>query len=219
MASQSTTENLVLLLSLVPYVMDQGEVSVEQAADQFDRSPDDIRRAIELIACAGIPGDSAAYLHTDLFDIDWDLFESEDTIRFEHTIVIDQKPRFSTRELSALIAGLQYIAAHPSYGAREDVHQLLDKLRGVGQGPSGEAMVVKARVEHTTLNTLSSAIEHTRQVHFNYVNRLGESDSRTVDPVALEARDDNWYLRGWCHSREALRVFRLDRMSQVRLGD
>ena len=121
-------ENLVLFLSLVPFVMDRGEVSIEQAAEQFGRRPEDIRRAIELIACAGIPGDSAAYLHTDLFDIDWDLLDSEGIIRFEQTIVINQQPRLSSREMAALIAGLQYIAAHPRYGERSDVTELLAKL-------------------------------------------------------------------------------------------
>lgn len=213
------SENLVLFLSLVPFVMDRGEVSVADAAAQFDRDPEDIRRAVELIACAGIPGDSAAYLHTDLFDIDWDLFESEDTIRFEHTIVIDQQPRFSARELSALIAGLQYVAAHPAYGERDDVRELLGKLHSVDQTPGAPSMVVKASVEESTLHSLSQAIEQSRRVHFDYVNRLGESDSRTVDPLALEARDDNWYVRGWCHTRQALRVFRLDRMTGLTVSD
>lgn len=218
-ASAGASENLVLFLSLVPYVMDRGEVSVAEAAAQFDRHPDDIKRAVELIACAGIPGDSTAYLHTDLFDIDWDLFEEQEIIRFEQTIVIDQQPRFSARELSALIAGLQYIAAHPAYGERSDVHTLLDKLRGVDPQAADRSMLVKPQVQQQTISELSQAIARGTQVHFDYVNRLGEAERRTVDPVALEARDDTWYLRGWCHSRDALRVFRLDRMSGLDVSD
>jgi len=206
--------NLVLFLSLVPYVMDKGEVSVEDAAAQFDRTPDDIRRAIELIACAGIPGDSSAYLHTDLFDIDWDLFEQEDIIRFEHTIAIDREPRLSNRELSALIAGLQYIAAHPVYGVREDVQSLLAKLRGSNTG-GGESLVINDSDPTATRSSIAQAISSGHQISFDYVNRSEERETRTVDPVALEARDGTWYLRGWCHARQALRMFRLDRMSEL----
>lgn len=210
----SAGANLVLFLSLVPYVMDNGEVSVDEAAAQFDRTPDDIRRAIELIACAGIPGDSTAYLHTDLFDIDWDLFEQDDIIRFEHTIAIDREPRLSNRELSALIAGLQYIAAHPSYGVREDVQALLAKLRGSNTG-GGESLVINDHDETTTRSLLAQAIASGHQVTFDYISRSQEKEARTVDPIALEARDGTWYLRGWCHTRQALRMFRLERMSQV----
>lgn len=217
MASASTGAagaNLVLFLSLVPYVMDHGEVTVAEAAEQFDRSEDDIRRAVELIACAGIPGDSSAYLHTDLFDIDWDAFERDDVIRFEHTIAIDREPRLSNRELAALIAGLQYVAAHPSYGGRDDINALLAKLRGSAD-QHAEAMVISNAGAGDYQTEIAGAISHKKQLHFDYVNRSGEREERTVDPVALEARDGTWYLRGWCHTRHALRMFRLDRMTDA----
>ena len=210
-------ENLVLFLALVPYVMDRGEVSIADAAAQFERSEDDIRRAVELIACAGIPGDSAAYLHADLFDIDWDGLESEGIIRFQQTIVIDQQPQLAPRELAALIAGLQYLAAHPRYGEREDVQRLLTKLRDASGHPGADAMVVKSARVDTQHAVLASAIDEGRQVSFDYVPSSGEAEQRRVDPIALEARDGVWYLRAWCHTREALRVFRLDRMAEVSL--
>jgi proteasome accessory factor C len=31
--------------------------------------------------------------------------------------------------------------------------------------------------------------------------------------------DADWYLRGWCHLREAVRTFRLDRISLARITD
>lgn len=210
-------ENLVLFLSLVPFVMDRGEVSIAEAAAQFGRHPDDIRRAVELIACAGVPGDSQAYLHTDLFDIDWELFEHDEIIRFEHTIVIDQEPRLTSREVSALIAGLQYIAAHPRYGERSDVAALLEKLRHASGPSTSSGIVVNATPTDETVQLLSDALESRHQVGFDYVSRAGDQEHRTVDPMAVEVRDGSWYFRGWCHTREALRVFRLDRMSGVQV--
>jgi len=212
-------ENLVLFLSLVPYVMDRGEVSLEEAAVQFGRSPDDIRKAVELIACAGVPGDSAAYLHADLFDIDWSAWESEGIIRFENTSVLDHQPRFSPREIAALIAGLQYLAAHPRYGEREDVQRLLAKLRDASGHPNGDTMVVKSGHVESSRGLLDGAIGSGHQVSFDYLASRGDSERRTVDPIALEVRDGTWYLRGWCHSREALRVFRLDRMNSPEVLD
>ncbi|MEX2441640.1 MAG: WYL domain-containing protein [Pontimonas sp.] len=214
-SSHPAGENLVLFLALVPFVMDRGEVSVAQAAAQFGRSQQDIKKAVELIACAGIPGDSSAYLHADLFDIDWDALEHDDVIRFENTIVIDQQPRFSPRELAALIAGLQYLAAHPRYGERGDVQGLLGKLRALTGSNGEDTLVVKSRPVDATRDLLDRAISAGKQVSFDYLTTSGEAGRRNVDPITLEARDNTWYLRGWCHTRQALRVFRLDRMATL----
>jgi len=203
-------ENLVLFLSLIPFVMDRGEVSVAEAAGVFGRTPQDIRRAVELIACSGIPGDSRAYLHADLFDIDWDLFLEEEIIRFEHTIIIDSQPGFSAREMSALIAGLQYLAQHPAWANRPDIHQLLGKLSG-----ATDHLVVKSQPQPATLATLNDAITRGVKVRMVYVNKAGERDERLVDPIAVESRDDVWFLRAWCHTRQALRTFRVDRVESV----
>lgn len=207
-------ENLVLFLSLIPYVMDRGEVSVSEAAKAFGRQPDEITKAVELIACAGIPGDSKAYLHADLFDIDWDQFLDHGIIRFENTVVIDSKPGFSGREMSALIAGLQYLSQHPAWAGRSDVAELLTKLSG-----SATNMVVKSQPSPTILQELRAAIDRGMQVSMVYVNKRGESEQRVVDPLAVESRDDVWFMRGWCHLRNALRTFRVDRIKSLEVTD
>lgn len=203
-------ENLVLFLALIPYVLDRGEVSVQEAAEAFGRHPDDITKAVELIACSGIPGDTSAYLHADLFDIDWDLFLDDGIIRFENTIVIDSQPGFSAREMAALIAGLQYVAQHPAWAGRGDVAELLGKL-----SRTTPTVVVKGTPATATMDTLSEAIEQGTQVTMTYVNKRGEKITRTVDPIALDSRDDVWFFRGWCHTRRALRTFRIDRIESV----
>jgi proteasome accessory factor C len=203
-------ENLLLFLALIPYVMDRGEVSVAEAADTFGRHPDDITKAVELIACSGIPGETSAYLHADLFDIDWDLFVDESIIRFENTIVIDSQPGFSAREMSALIAGLQYVAQHPAWAGRRDVAELLEKL-----SVTTPTLVVKSAAPRATIDVLNAAIEQATQVVMSYVNKRGERITRTVDPIAVDSRDEVWFLRAWCHTRQALRTFRVDRIETL----
>ena len=207
-------ENLVLFLALIPYVMDRGQVSVADAAAAFGRHPDDITKAVELIACSGIPGETSAYLHADLFDIDWDLFIDDGIIRFENTIVIDSQPGFSAREMSALIAGLQYVAQHPAWAGRTDVIELLGKL-----STTTPTLMVKSVPPTQTIDTLTSAIDRATQVVMAYVNKRGEKITRTVDPIALDSRDDVWFFRAWCHTRQALRTFRVDRIETIEVTD
>ena len=212
------SDNLMLLLSLVPYVLDRKEVSVAEAAAHFQRDDADIVRAVELIACAGVPGDSRAYSHLDLFDIDWDLFESERRITFWNTVALDNKPQFSAKEASALIAGLQYLAVHPAYAGRTDVQELTEKLRaGSAAGANDRLRVVNAAAEQR-LEALSEAIDTRMSVTLTYHNKRGESGERRIDPLRLESRDNLWYARAYCHTRQALRTFRVDHMDNVVVG-
>lgn len=213
------TDNLMLLLALVPFVLDRGEVSVAEAAAQFRRTEDDITEAVYLIACAGVPGENLAYSHLDLFDIDWDLFENDGIITFWNTVAIDHSPRFSAREASALIAGLQYLSAHPSYSGRADLDEVLRKIkRGSTEGFAAKIAVSPGETEGT-LRTVNDAITDAVSLDLVYHNKAGESGPRRIDPLVLESRDALWYVRAWCHHRQALRTFRLDHMDNVVLTD
>jgi proteasome accessory factor C len=51
------------------------------------------------------------------------------------------------------------------------------------------------------------------QLEFDYLDSRGDHEHRRVDPLRIESLDADWYLRAWCHLREAVRTFRLDRIS------
>ena len=56
-------------------------------------------------------------------------------------------------------------------------------------------------------------------VTLTYHNKRGESGPRTIDPLILESRDALWYVRAFCHTRQALRTFRVDHMDDVALTE
>ncbi len=206
-------DKLTFLLALVPYLMDRDRVLVQDAAKHFGVTDEQIREAVRLIAVSGVPGDTAAYQHDDLFDIAWDDFEDNDQIVLTNLVAIDDSPRFSGREAAALIAGLQYLSALPENADRSAIAALMAKLsRGASATPSPFA--VEASETDATLALIRDAVSAGRQVKFVYLNSRGESESRHVDPLRVESVDADWYLRGWCHLREALRTFRIDRISE-----
>ena len=67
-------DRLTLMLTLVPYLIEKGPVSVADAAADFGVSSSEMRRGVEVIAVSGVPGDGGLYLHNDLFDIDCDFY-------------------------------------------------------------------------------------------------------------------------------------------------
>lgn len=207
-------DKLAFLLSLVPYLMDRDSVGVAEAAEHFDVDPDQIREAVRLIAVSGVPGETRQYQHGDLFDIAWDAFEDEDRIVLTHRVAIDDSPRFSSREAAALIAGLQYLSALPENANRDVIGSLMAKLtRGSSATPSQVAVAGSENDESLAL--IRDAVRNGTQVEFDYLNSRGEHERRRVDPLRIESVDADWYLRGWCHLRTAVRTFRLDRMSAL----
>ncbi|WP_213817009.1 YafY family protein [Glaciihabitans sp. dw_435] len=205
-------DKLTFLLSLVPYLMDHDRISVTDVAAHFGMKPEQIRDAVRLIGVSGVPGDTAAYQHGDLFDIAWDDFEDNDEIVLTNRVAIDDSPRFSAREASALIAGLQYLSALPEHADRAAIASLMAKLsRGASSAP-GQVAVASSETD-ATLAVIRQSVASGMQVEFDYRNSQGSAEHRRVDPLRVESMDADWYLRGWDHLREAVRTFRLDRIS------
>ena len=211
-------DKLAFLLSLVPYLMDHDRVTVAEAAEHFGIDAAQIRDAVNLIAVSGLPGETSAYQHDDLFDIDWDAFENDDEIVLTNRVAIDDSPRFSAREASALIMGLQYLSALPEYADRASIASLIAKL---SRGTSGTVapVGVGGAESHPSIQLIRESIDRGVQLEFDYLNARGDRERRRVDALQVESVDADWYLRGWCHLREAVRTFRLDRISNPIVTD
>lgn len=67
------------------------------------------------------------------------------------------------------------------------------------------------------LSTMSSAAQLRQRVHIRYHPNRGEDTERDVDPYGLTYYQQRWYAVGYCHLRQNLRSFRLDRVTQIRL--
>src|SRR3954467_9856005 len=158
-------DKLAFLLSLVPWLMDHDGAKVSEAAEHFGMTPQQIREAVELIAVSGVPGETDAYQHGDLFDINWDAFEERDEIVITNLVAIDDSPRFSAREAAALIAGLQYLSALPENADRAAIASLMSKL---GRGSSGEpsAVAVEASETDETVALIRRSVEQGVSVEF-----------------------------------------------------
>ena len=67
------------------------------------------------------------------------------------------------------------------------------------------------------VSTLSIATQQERRVHLCYLAWNGEESERGVDVYGLVYRTGFWYAVGYCHLREDLRVFRLDRVRSAHM--
>lgn len=213
------TERAALILQLVPYLIGKGEVSLSEAADEFEVTPDQMRGMVEKLTVIGRPGDGGFWqMANDLFDIDWDLLDERDLISVTNTVGLERTPRLSAREAAALLAGLQVAAALPGVGDSTVVRGLLAKLAAGASATPADVIVAPGDVDEVRA-TVAEALRRGVAVGFTYRAPDAPETVRTVDPVKVHIADGQWYLQGWCHLRAAMRTFHLDRVRDVHLTD
>lgn len=120
--------------------------------------------------------------------------------------------------LSLIAARRQGIPADPHWleGALAKIERVLPaSLRSQVQAVQSTVEFVVApaiaQPASETVLLLSNAVQLQRAVHLRYQGR-GEETERRVDPYGVVSHWEHWYLVGWCHLRQDIRVFRLDRI-------
>jgi proteasome accessory factor C len=213
------TDRAALMLQLVPYLLGKGEVSVAEAADEFDVTPEQMRSMVEKLTVIGLPGERGYWqMSNDLFDIDWDLLEQRDLIVITNTVGLERSPKLTAREAAALLAGLQLTRTVPGFGDSRLFAGLLAKLARGASGAPVDVIVAPGPVD-AVRDTVAEALRRGVAVSFTYKAPDAAPTTRTVDPMKVHIATGTWYLQGWCHLRQAVRTFHLDRVSDVALTE
>lgn len=145
------------------------------------------------------------------------LYQTEDGARFELPGLW-----FSADEISALLVLEEVLERQPLGLLAETLRPLRSRLeslaqrRGVGV-PDWRRKLrllrVAARGAGTQFEIVAQALARSRRLRIDYHGRASDRMApREVSPQRLCLYRDNWYLDAWCHARNALRVFSLDRI-------
>jgi predicted DNA-binding transcriptional regulator YafY len=80
---------------------------------------------------------------------------------------------------------------------------------------------IAARIPDSVLfQTVAGAVLNQLRLEIQYHTRGSDTEAiRTISPQRLAHYRDNWYLDAWCHQRNALRSFALDRIRQAKVLD
>ena len=62
---------------------------------------------------------------------------------------------------------------------------------------------------------VADALSTRRVLRLGYQDRAGIATTREVEPLGYVIKDSSWYLVAWCRERDALRVFRTDRITSI----
>ncbi|NAZ88030.1 helix-turn-helix transcriptional regulator [Kineococcus indalonis] len=219
MSGSASTERLSRLLAMVPYLLRHQGIPLEEAAEHFGLSTDDLVHDLELLFVCGTPG----HLPDDLIDARWD----SGRVYLSNADPIARPARLAVDEAVALLVGLRTLAEVPGLHDREALDGAMAKLVEATGEAAAAAGAVRVDVRpgddealEGVLATCRRALAEHRRLHLAYlVPSRDELTERDVDPMRLVTVDGRWYLEGWCHRVEGVRLFRLDRIEGAAVLD
>lgn len=191
------------LLSIVIYLLNHDTVSAAKLAERFEVSKRTILRDIEQISLAGIPikslpGVNGGYSIMEGYKLDGRLVNDEDS--------------------SSIITALKgFISAYDNKrynAALEKISSVLPKQKDqsifVDFSAAGENKEIQEK-----LKIIEKAINDKYAIKISYVNALGDTSSRHVEPIALNYRWYAWYLLAFCTLKKDYRIFKIVRISEL----
>ena len=190
------------LLSIVIYLLNHDTVSAAKLAERFEVSKRTILRDIEQISSAGIPikstsGANGGYSIMEGYKLDGRIINAEE----QASIITALKGFLSSYDDKRYNAVLEKITS--ILPEQQNQHIFLDF------GASGENSEIQRK-----LKTLEKAIQDKNIVQISYVNALGGSSNRLLEPIALNYRWYAWYLLAYCQMKQDYRIFKLARISE-----
>jgi len=207
----STSDRLERLLQLVPWLTQHPGASLAQAAQAFGTSEKDIDQDVNLLFCCGLPGGGPG----DLIDF---AFEG-DGVTVLDPQVLDRPLALRAEEAMSLLVAVRALADVPGLSERSALERVAAKLEAAVGGDTG-VTVVPATTNPEVLATIRDGLDRRRRLQLRYLAAArDEVSERDVDPMRVLMREGNWYLEGWCHRAEAVRLFRVDRVDAVTVLD
>mgnify|MGYP002653288801 CR=1 FL=1 len=210
---ESATSRVQRLLTMVPWLVSRQGIEISAAAAGLGISEEQLTKDLDLLFMCGygqMPDEmiEASYEGGRVFVTNAD--------------AIARPLRLTVDEAISLIVGLRSLAASGA-GDSSAVERALAKLEeATGAIPGVDRVVVvedDTEVGRTTA-ALRDAVTAGRRVHLSYVvPSRDERTERDVDPMRLAHVDGHWYLEGWCHRAQDVRLFRVDRIEDLEVLD
>lgn len=207
-------ERLRRLLFLVPWLAKHPGRPVAEVAEAVGVTKEALLEELDLLTFVGRP----PFQPDDCIDV----YVEDDRVYLELDQQLSRPPRLTAPEGVALAAAAALLKP-PSGGALANA---LAKLEAVLPPPAllryreASRQLDVASGANDTVTELTRAVVERRQVAFDYLPAgRSQPERRVARPLELLSHRGHWYLGAWDVEREATRLFRVDRVSELAVSD
>ena len=202
------------LLTILELLQARGRMSGPELAKRLEVSPRSVRRYVAMLQDMGIPveGERGRYGQYRLrpgYKLPPLMFDDEEALAVTAGLLLVRRSgglvAASTTERA--LAKLNRVLPE---GLREQVTALQETL-------SFEVAPDQALPSGERIALLSQGVKARRRVWLRYLDEQQSATERAFDPYGVVQHGNRWYAAGHCHLRRGLRVFRVDRIAEVRL--
>lgn len=208
-----TTRVLAVLALLQAY----GRMSGAELAQRLEVNIRTLRRYIIMLQDLGIPieaerGRNGAYVLSAGFKLPPMMFTNEEALALTVGLISARRLNLADtdRAVESAFAKLERVMP---LDLKSRVQALTETItldqKAASFTPPSEVV----------LSTMSSAAQLQQRVHIHYRPSQGEDTERDFDPYGLTYYLQRWYVVGYCHLRQDLRSFRLDRITSINTLD
>ncbi|GCE19738.1 helix-turn-helix transcriptional regulator [Dictyobacter kobayashii] len=200
------------VLTVLELLQSRQQMSGQELAERLEVDPRTVRRYITMLQDLGIPvegtrGRYGAYRLRPGYKLPPLMFNDDEALALTLGLLVGRKMGL-TLATPAAEGALAKIERVLPQSIRERVQAVQDTLV-VDVTPSNAVPRSEFVVD------LSEAARQRRTVHMCYRAYEAEPTNRELDPYGLVYRSGYWYAVGYCHLRQDLRTFRLDRIVAV----
>lgn len=195
------------MLALVPWILTNPGTTIAELAERFEVSERELEADLQLLPMCGLP----PYTADRLIDV-WVADDGAVSIRLAE--YFERPLRLSPAEGVALLAAGRALLAVPGSDPGGPLATALDKLEQA-LGARGSLAVDVGDTGH--LERLNEAVAGRERLEIDYYSSArDEMTTRTVDPGRVFHAFGAWYLAAYCHKAVGDRLFRVDRVQDVR---
>ena len=206
----TAAERLERMLAIVPWVAARpGGVTLAELSERFQLTSAQLEECLRIVWMVGV------YPYTP--DALIDLTLESDHVEIRLPDYFARPLRLTVAQAFALVAAGRTVLAAPGADPDGPLARGLDKLASALGSDRSSVVEVELGERSTQVEALQHAISGNRQIEIEYYSYgRDELATRKVDPWTVQSIDGFWYLKAYCHSAQATRTFRIDRIRGLR---
>lgn len=211
MGDLTAAERLDRTLAIVPWVANRpdGTATFAEICERFSIDGDDLRDCLIITSMVGVHPYTPDLLINAIVDADTVTIDLPDYFR--------RPLRLTAEQTFALVTSAKALLSVPGADQTSALARGLAKvLAALGEGSETAVDIGIATAPDEILEQLRSAIDRRVSVEITYYS-YGRDDTgvRAVDPWQIHSEGGLWYLQAHCHSSDAERIFRIDRILDI----